>query len=155
MQKMWHQRGVTFIELILVVSIILTLSIMSTVFYSRFLMQDSVEHAIDQLVGSLRKAQLYSMMSRYSDSWSVAYSANKVYLFKGVTFATRTTAYDEVFDTGGSISVSGISSSTVVSFNRGTGSRVTGDPASVVTITVSGGTHSESIFVNGQGMVTR
>src|SRR3990172_2374453 len=91
------RSGFTIIELILVVAIMLTISVMAPVFYSRFLLQNAVANTVDQLTGSLRKAQIYSMMGKQGSEWSVNYSSNTIPLYKGTSFATRDSTFDEKF----------------------------------------------------------
>lgn len=66
-------RGVTIIELLIVVAIVLTLGIMSVSFYSRFLTQNAVDNTVTKLVQSFRKAQVYSMTGRQNGVWGVKY----------------------------------------------------------------------------------
>lgn len=143
-----YHAGVSFLELILVVALVSILSIMSPIFYSKFILQNAVANTTDQMVGSLRKAQLYAMMSRQGDSWSLNYSSNTITLYKGTSFATRDTAFDEKFEVNPNVSVSGI---TDLSF-----SKVTGLPTPTSsTITITSANNSETITVNNQGVVSR
>ncbi len=146
--KSRSQNGVTFIELILVVAIILTIGIMSTAFYSRFLTQNSVDNVTDQFAGQLRKAQIYTMMGKQSGGvWGVNYSSNRITLFQGNSYATRNTALDETFTVNANITVSGI---TDVTF-----ARLTGIPSSSPTITVAGNNSQNILTVNSMGVVSR
>lgn len=145
---MKKQAGITFIELILIVSLILIMATMTPVFYSRFILQNAVANTTDQMAGSLRKAQLYSMMSKQGDSWSVNYSSNAITLYKGTSFASRDSSFDEKFEVNPNVSVSGIVD---ISF-----ARITGLPSpSASTITISSGNNSDVITVNNQGVVSR
>lgn len=141
-------KGFTIIELILVVAIMLTLSVMAPVFYSRFLLQNAVANTVDQFTGSFRKAQTYSMMGKQGSAWSVNYSSNAITLYKGTSFASRDSSFDEKFSVNSSVSVSGI---TDVSF-----ARFSGLPnPSTSSITVSSGNNSKNITINSQGVVSR
>lgn len=143
-----YDAGVSFLELILVVALVSIISTMSPIFYSRFILQNALSNTSDQMVGSLRKAQLYSMMSRGGNNWSVNYSLNTITLYKGVSFASRDSSFDEKFELNSNVSVLGI---TDISF-----SKIIGLPApSTSTITISSGSDSEIINVNSQGVVTR
>lgn len=143
-----NSLGFTLIELILVVAIMLTLSIVTPSFYSRFLLQNSVSNTADQLSGSLRKAQIYSMMSKQGSSWSVNYSLNTITLYKGTSYAGRDTSFDEKFSLNPNITISGL---TDISF-----SRMNGLPTpSISTITISSGENNKTINVNSQGVVSR
>lgn len=141
-------KGFTLIELILVVAIMLTISVMAPVFYSRFLLQNAVANTVDQLTGSFRKAQIYSMMGKQGSAWSVNYSLNTITLYKGTTFASRDSSFDETFSVNSNVSVAGL---TDVSF-----ARFSGLPTpSTSSITVSSGNNSKNITINSQGVVSK
>ncbi len=148
--KLQINRGFTLIELLLVVIIVLTLGAMSAVFYSRFLTQNNVATIQDKFLGSLRKAQMYSMMSRKSNTlpWGVHYESNQITLFQGTSYGTRTTALDEKFTVANSIIISGV---TDVIF-----ARTTGIPSASGTITITGpNSTSKTITLNSQGVASR
>ena len=142
------RSGFTLIELILVLAIMLTISVMALAFYSRFLLQNAVSNSSDQLAGSLRKAQIYSMVGKQNSAWSVNFSSSTITVYKGTAFATRDASFDEKFSVNSNVSVSGI---TDINFTR-----LTGVPApSTSSITISSGTNSDIINVNSQGVVSR
>ena len=144
-------KGITFVEIILVVALISILSLMGPVFYSRFLLQNEVANVTDQLVGSLRKAQIYAMESKQSSGWSVNYSssAHEITLYKGAAPYVAG-ALDEKFKVNTSVSISGI---TDVSFAKATGLPT---PGSGLTITISSsGNNSKTVTINSQGVATR
>src|SRR3989338_10821570 len=109
--------GFTLIELLLVISMISIIGTFSVVFFSRFLTQNAVANTQDQLIGQLRKAQVYAMMGRQNSAWSINYSSNTITLYIGTTFAGHNTAFDEKFTVNSNISVSGI---TDVNFAKAT-----------------------------------
>lgn len=139
--------GFTLIELLLVISIIMVIGTMSVVFFSRFLTQNSVANVSDQLIGQLRKAQIYSMMGRQNGGWGVQFGSNTITLFQGNTYATRNTAFDETFSVNSNISISGFSE---IDFTKTTGS-----PSTTGTYTISGNDTSKQITINSQGVVSR
>lgn len=141
-------RGFTLIELLLVIAIVSIIAMLSSPFYSRFLLQNAVTNTADQMVGSLRKAQTYSMAGRQGSEWSVNYSGNAITLYKGSSFAGRDASFDEKFSVVQTVNVSGI---TNISF-----ARVTGLPTpSGADITISSGNNSKTVTVNSQGVVGR
>lgn len=141
-------RGFTLIELILVVAIVSFIALLSSPFYSRFLMQNSVDNTRDQLTGSLRKAQIYSMMGKKGSSWSVNYSSNTITLYKGASFASRDPAFDEKFSVNPTVSITGM---TDISFARITGLPAAGE----ATIAISSGNNNKTVTVNSQGVVSK
>jgi len=130
------------IELILVVAIVLTLGVLSSVFYSRFLNQNSVSDVSDQFASQLRKAQTYAMAGKQNTSWGVKYVAGTITLF-----ASTSSAFDETFGVNTNITVGGFSP---VIF-----AKATGIPDSTPTITISGGGNTKTVSVNSQGAVSR
>ena len=111
-------------------------------------MQNVVDNTVDELTGSLRKAQVYSMMGKQGDSWSVNFSVNTITLYKGTTFAGRDSSFDEKFSVNQNVNVGGV---TDIFY-----SRVTGLPTPTTsTITISSGSNNKTIGVNSQGVVNR
>lgn len=139
-------KGFTLIELLLVVAIMLTISVLSGAFYSRFLLQNSVANTVDQLVGSLRKAQVYSMTGKQGSGWGVDYSSNTITLYKGTALG-QDPAFNERFSINSNVTVSGLSN---VYFYA-----MTGTPSSILTINISGNNSSKTVTVNSQGMVEK
>ena len=147
MQKFNGQTGVTLIELLLVITIISIIGLMSTSFYSRFLTQNAVGNTRDQLVGSFRKAQIYSMMGKQNNTWGVKYDsvAKKITLY-----LTGASAFNENYTVNNNITITGF---TDISF-----ARVTGTPSttpSTVTITIYSGNNTKTISINSQGVVNK
>lgn len=145
------EKGITIIELILVVTIISTLGIFSASYYSRFLTQNAVNNLVDQLVSSLRKAQIYSMTGKQNGLWGVKYDA--LGSPKKITFYfTGNTAFDENFNINDNIIVSGF---TDISFAKVSGSRIPAPPPDLITITITGLNNTKTITVNSQGVASR
>lgn len=142
------RNGFTIIELILVVAIVALIAALSSPFYSRFLLQNSVDNTTNQLLGSLRKAQTYAMAGKQTSAWSVNFSSNTITLYMGTTFAGHDATYDETFSVNPAVSVSGM---TDISY-----ARITGLPTPTsATITISSGNNNETITLNSQGVVNR
>ena len=111
-------------------------------------MQNAVDNTVDELSGSLRKAQTYAMAGKQGSTWSVNFSSNTITLYKGLSFAGRDPAFDEEFSVNPAVSVSGISDIDYA--------RVTGLPTPVTaTITISSGSNSKTVTINSQGVVSR
>ena len=140
-------EGFSFIELILVVSLVLLLGLMSSGFAVRFLTQNAVANVGDQLVNDFRTAQMNAMMGKQNSNWGVNYASNTITLYKGSSFATRTTSFDQTFSVNSGVTISGLSD---LNF-----ARMTGLPGSTPTITITGSGETKTITVNSQGVVTR
>lgn len=147
LQDMEMKSGFTLIEVMLVVALILVIGIVSAAFYGRFLMQNAVSDATDTLAGALRKTQLYSMEGRRDSAWGVKVSVGQIVVFKGDSYDSRDTAFDEVSNVNSNVELSGMSE---VVF-----SRVTGLPSDTPTVTVSGQGNTKTLTINSQGIVGR
>jgi prepilin-type N-terminal cleavage/methylation domain-containing protein len=148
-------NGFTLIELLLTVSIISVIGILSTGFYSRFLLQNAVANTSDQLIADLRKAQMYSMTGKYNltnTTWGVRYGSNTITLFLGSSYATRNSAFDETFTVNPSVTISGF---TELVFAKTTGLPTGGNPSNTPTIVISGGSSSKTVTVNSLGIASR
>ena len=144
-----NQSGFTIIELLLIIGIMSIVGTMSVSFYGRFLTQNGVANTVDQLVNTVRKAQIYSMESRKSSTvgWGVNYSSNTITMFQGATYAGRNVVLDEKFSVSPAITISGL---TEIDF-----ARLTGTPNVAPTITVSGSGISKVITVYSTGAISK
>ncbi|MBI4079051.1 MAG: prepilin-type N-terminal cleavage/methylation domain-containing protein [Candidatus Levybacteria bacterium] len=137
------QHGLTLIELLLVISIVSIVSLSATPFYARFLTQNAVSDTTDRIIGSLRKAQIYSMMGKQNSAWGVRYTGNILTLY-----VWGNTAFDENFTVGSNITISGL---TDIVF-----AKTTGLPTpSTLTIIITGGNTTKTVSVNAEGAVMR
>jgi len=142
-----EKYGFTLIELLLVISIVLIIGTFSVVFFSRFLTQNAVTNTQDQLIGSLRKAQIYAMMGRQNSNWGVRFGENIIALFSGNSYASRNTAFDETFSQNSNISIS--------NFSEIVFTKVSGLPSTTGTYTITGNDSSKQVVVNSQGVISR
>lgn len=145
MQK--HQFGFTLIEVILAVSLLIIIGGFSLVFSSNFLLQNAAANTRDQFLGELRKAQIYALGGRENSAWGVQYSSNVITLFKGNSYASRDSAFDEVYESNENIQVTGL---TEVVF-----SRMTGLPNTTGTITISGTSVTKTVTIGEQGVISQ
>jgi Tfp pilus assembly protein FimT len=134
--------GVTLLELLLVIAVILIIGTLSAPFYSRFIVQNSVTDTSDKLVGSLRKAQTYSMTGKRNGSWGVRFTSSPRQV---VLFLQGSSSFNEVYPIPASVSVSGLTQD--ITFTKA------GVPSSGATITISGGNTQETVTLNSEGMV--
>lgn len=143
-----NSKGLTIIELLIVIFIISTLGVMSVSFYSRFLTQNAVDNTTSQLVQSLRKAQTYSMTGKQNGTWGVRYTTSP----KKITlYLSGNSAFDESFTVNSNITISGF---TDISFIKTTGAPNPPIPA-LLNITIAGNNSSKTITINSQGVVSR
>src|SRR5258708_1449491 len=115
-------KGITYIELVLVIAVFILVAAMSFPLYSNFILQNAASDTTNQLKGELRKAQLFALEGKGNSNWGVNYGANEITLYKGNSYATRSTGFDELFAVNPNITVSGgystIQDSTSASGNK-------------------------------------
>lgn len=140
--------GFSFIEIILVVAILSVLGLLGTVFYSRFLTQNSVANTTDHMISQLRKAQIYSMEGKQNGgAWGVNYTTSP----KQIQFYLNgNPAFNENYSVNSNITISPTFN---VLFAHYTG--VPSGATFPLTITISGNNSTESITINSQGVVSR
>ena len=141
-------QGFSYIEVILVVAIVSIMSLMGTVFYTRFLTQNSVANTTDHIIGQLRKAQIYSMQGKQNGGvWGVNYTASPK---QAQFYLQGNPAFNETYSINSNITVS-------PAFNI-LFAHYTGIPTGAtfpLTITISGNNSSESITINSLGVVSK
>ena len=138
------RRGYTLVELLLTVALISILAGISTAFYARFINQNGQANTIDRFVGGLRKAKTYAMSGKANSNWGAAYSAGKIYVYRGNSFGTAT--FMENLDVPGNITLSGLSD---VNFTR-----ITGATTNTGTISITGNNTTKTITINSLGVAS-
>ena len=115
-------KALTFIEVILVLAIILTIGTMAASFSGNFFFSKNVSNFYEMFRSDIRQAQLYSMEGRGGSEWGVALRGRSLILFRGSSYASRESAFDEIISIPGIVALSGFDE---VVMERGTG-RVNG-----------------------------
>ncbi|MEP7167124.1 MAG: type II secretion system protein [Candidatus Woesebacteria bacterium] len=144
-----NQSGVTLIELLVVMAIFLIIGVSGTSYYARFFNQNSVANTTDHLIGQLRKAQLYSLMSKQgvTSIWGVRYTSSPT---KQITlFLQGNSAFDENYTVNPAVT---ISSDFEITFAHVTGIPT---PPGPTDITISGVGSTQSITLNTLGVVSK
>ena len=137
-------KGVTFIELLLVIALLLLLSVMTTPFVGSYLVRNNWHVAADRVLSEVWKAQAYAMDGKSisgSEVWGVCITGNTFRLFNG---SCATPNFREDYDMPAGVTVSGIGS---VTFDN-----LSGVPSAVSTITITSNLGTSTITINGAGM---
>lgn len=138
-------KGVTIIELLLVIGIFGILAASTTPFLSSFLVRNNWHVTVDRVTSEIYKAQSYAMSGKVISGnkvWGVCITGSVFRMFNG---SCEVPNYREDFTIPNQITVSGI---TAIVFGN-----LRGEPNSVSTITVNAGLGSNTITINGAGMV--
>ncbi len=138
--------GFTLLEVLLSVAIITLIAGLGTPIYQAFQVRNDLDVATNTISQSLRRAQVLSQSVDGDSSWGLYVQNGEVALFQGVSYASRNTSFDEVFDLPGSITPSGISEIVY--------SKFTGEPQVTGTITLTSSTNeTRNITINEKGMI--
>jgi len=142
----WN-TGLTLIELLLVIALIMVIGATGTPFLSRFLVQNQYETTIDQLISTVRKAQTYSMNNKNNTVWGICYTANKIRLYQG---SCTSPTISEDFEVPSTITLAGLNDTTLAT----TFSLRRGEPSQALTITISANVGTTTITINRAGSMT-
>ncbi len=140
-----NSRGFTLLELVLSVAIISGLAGLSLPVCRTLMMKNDLDIAAATITSSLRRAQVLSQAVDGDTTWGVKVQNGSVVIFKGASFVSRDTSFDETFEVPTTISVSG---TTETVFAKLTGFS---QPAGTINLSTEG--DDRSVSVNEKGMV--
>lgn len=144
---MSRQTGFTLIELLLSVAMISIIAGISLPVYVSFQTRNELATTSSAVVEMLRRAQNYARTGVNDSQWGVAVASSTTTLFKGSSYASRDTSYDEVLTLAGSLTASGLGE---VVF-----AELTGVPSTTGTITLTSSTNDTDVLtLNAKGVVT-
>jgi len=133
-------RGITLIELLVVIAIIAILGATTIPVGSGFLIRNNFANKQNELISSLRTAQLNSIYGKENRQWGVEISSSTIKMY-----AVGDSSFDQSFNIPSSLS---ITTDTIV-FDL-----LTGNPDATANLTISSsGGDSRSISVNQLGVV--
>lgn len=143
---MMRQAGFTLIELLLSVAIIGVLSGLSLPVYESFARRNDLDLTAQSTVSAIRRAEVYARAVQGDSVWGVKFQSSGVTLFKGATYASRDTAFDETITLPGSVTISGLSE---VQF-----AKLSAAPSTTGTVTLtSTANDTRTLTLNAKGMV--
>jgi len=138
-------RGLTVIELLLVIATIAIIGALATPALTGFLVRNQLKNTTNELVSAFRTAQLNAMAAKRDSTWGTNVSTAAITLFQGSSFASRNTTFDEVYAIPPSITVT---PSEIVF------AKLTGNPSATPTITVQSTVgQTRTVTVNAVGTV--
>jgi prepilin-type N-terminal cleavage/methylation domain-containing protein len=146
-KKHHKHRGFTLLEMLLSVALMAVISGIGTPIYQSFQNRNDLDIAANSVVQSIRRAQMLSQAGAGDSTWGVHVESGSITLFRGTSYASRSTDVDEVFSMPTAIVSSGISD---VVFDV-----LTGEPQTTGTLTLTSQANEiRTITINEKGMVT-
>jgi prepilin-type N-terminal cleavage/methylation domain-containing protein len=133
-------RGFTFIEFLIVISIIAVLLILTVPLGLDFYRNQQLDSVTQEVLQNLRRAHI-DAMSQSGYSFGAQFGSEEYVLFQGESAATGEN--EEIFDIPGAISFSGI--------NEVVFSKLTGEPSITGDINITNGISTTTISINSLG----
>lgn len=152
------KSGVTFIELLVIISvlgILITVSGQVFVFFQR---ESSLNNTVEEIVNVLRLAQNKTLASEEADQYGIYFNTSaepdEYLLFKGPSFASRDVSYDKIYTAPNNLELYDINlaGSNEVVFERLTG--LTSQPGQVSLRLKSDPSKTKTIYVYGSGQIS-
>lgn len=138
--RTWNSYGVTLIELLVVIAIIALIGAATIPVGSGFLIRNQYYNKVNELVSSLRIAQINSLSGKQDRQWGVEITASAIKMY-----AVGDESFNQTFSIPSSLS---ITADTII-FDQ-----LTGNPNATANLTVqSNGGDSTTINVNQLGIV--
>ncbi len=89
-----NTKGISLIELALVIALLAILSSASIPLGIGFLRRNNLKNTRDVLVSYLNTAQISSISARNGSEWGLAVTGDKIVLFNGENYSSRNLAFD-------------------------------------------------------------
>jgi prepilin-type N-terminal cleavage/methylation domain-containing protein len=149
-----YRRGITMIELVVVIAVIGLL--VSVVFpqFSKGRELQVLKSGVEDTLSSIDKARVETLSSLNSSSYGVHFQSNKVIIFTGTTFSAGASS-NEIINIVTPANISNVTLGGVSSmsgdmyFNR-----LSGSPSLTGTVTISTHNYSKIITISGVGAVS-
>ena len=139
-------RGFVVIELIIVIAFVVILSALAWPFYKGIIARTPVESTARDVVEVLRRAQTKAHGSEMNSTWGVHFENDRFVLFKGASWVSRDSAFDELQMAPGNTTIGSSPTDIIFAKNGTTGSDST--------VTISGlGTITKTISITSEGVI--
>ena len=139
-------KGFTLPEVLLSLSLLAIIGGMTIPMYRIFIVRNDLDSAATTLAQNLRRAQTLAWSGDGDMSWGVHLGVGSILVYKGTSFASRDTNFDENTSIPTSIAVTGTND---ILF-----AKVTGIPNATGTFTLTSQTNeTRNVTINEKGMV--
>ena len=136
-------KGVTFIELLMIVAIVMIIAAGASPFYVNLISKNNLNSTANGFESTLRKAQTYAVSGKDNTTWGVCVTGGNIRLFGGTCGSP---SRKEEIGIPSGVSVTGFSTVTFTNLR--------GEPSSAFTFSVSNQAGSKSIIINASGNVS-
>ena len=139
--------GFTLIETLLSVALFGIILGVGTPVYQQIQNRNNLGIAAASIAQSLRRSVVLARASEVDSNWGVYLQSGSITLYKGSTYESRETAFDETTDIPSGINLSGTMEYNMV--------RATGFPSAALPVTIiTYGADERNISVNAKGTVS-
>lgn len=147
MQKIVKKnRGFSILEVVLSICLIGILTSMTIPMYQGVQSRNNLDIAAMQMTQSLRRAQILSQAVDGDTAWGLYVQNGSITLFKGTSYTTRDTDFDETFIVPTNLAFTGLSEIVFTQFS--------GMPQTTGTITITSPSNEiRTLTINAKGMV--
>lgn len=142
---MSNRSGFTLIETLVVVTMILAIGSVAVPVSVDYQQRNDLDVCQTTFAQGIRRAQQMAMSGEGDSQWGVNVVSGTIIIFKGSTYATRDTAFDENYTIPTVISLSG-----QLEYDF---AKVTGVPAQTGTATFTNGNYQKQVSVNAKGVI--
>lgn len=136
---MQSSKGVTLIELLLVIAIVLILGASTTPFLSSFVGRNNFDTSTDMLISFLRKSQNYAMDNKNGELWGVCMDGSTLKLY---SVSCSSPNISEEYEIPRSVTIVGLDD---INFSS------RGEPNNTVSILLSSVSDSINLQINSAG----
>lgn len=147
MQKIVKKRrGFSILEVGLSIGLIGILTVITIPMYQGVQSRNNLDVAAMEMTQSLRRAQILSQAVDGDTAWGLYVQNGSITLFKGTSYTTRDTDFDETFIVPTNLAFTGLSEIVFTQFS--------GMPQTTGTITITAPSNeTRTVTINAKGMV--
>ena len=149
-----NQKGITALELLLVIAVLLVIFSVALPQFSQFKENQIVKSATGDILSSINKARSKTLASVDSSEYGVRFESDRVIIFKGKVFSAGAIDNETIYILSPAI----ISNVTLGGVSGGSGdmyfNRLSGVPSVFGTITLSSASVSKVITISATGIAS-
>lgn len=102
-----NNKGITLVEVSMVVAIFIAISVVGLQLYSKLKAKESLNSVVGLVMDATKRAQKKSQTVEGDSQWGFRINQSNVIVFKGNDFANRVTSFDETYTFPATVSLAG------------------------------------------------